>query len=193
MATIKTFVGVRLTRSVSSRAIKLMRRMEATGADYNWLEPENMHITLSFFGEVPDVEVPGLCKEIADAASKNEFASQGPFEILVERAGCFPNALTPRVIWMGIGRGYEKLMSLHESIADITYMRGIPKDRHDYNPHLTLGRLRKGGRWNPELLTIIERSSEYICGDCLIEDVVVFSSHFESGRPTYTAMSTIEL
>ncbi|MEM7453469.1 MAG: RNA 2',3'-cyclic phosphodiesterase [Planctomycetota bacterium] len=192
MATIRTFVGVQLSNHVNSRAMKLMRRLEATEAGYNWVIPENLHITLSFFGEIPDVEVPALCKELKTAVLNDPLVN-GPFDLVLRGSGCFPNSETPRVIWLGIEQGAEELQSLNETVQGIMQELGIPKDRYDYNPHLTLGRLRRGGRWNQQLLDVLKSSAKYDCGGCLVEQVCVFSSHLDRGGPTYTVMSSIDL
>jgi len=146
------------------------RRLEATCDGYRWVDPENLHVTLNFVGDVVDIEVPELCKLIKDSIEPFE-----PFEMSLHGVSGFVDADQPRVVWIGVDEGAEQLKSLFETLADVLHHWGVNKERNEYVPHMTLGRLARGGRWNDELLALIHKLR-----------------HQRSG-PTYTPMATLKL
>ena len=58
---------------------------------------------------------------------------------------------------------------------------------------MTLGRLRRGGRWNDQLLEKIHRLRNHDGGFCTVDRIIVYSSYLDRAGPTYTPMATISL
>ena len=50
----------------------------------NWVQPENIHITLKFFGETHENEIPGISKLLSEAAS-----TLSPFTLQLFDTGIF--------------------------------------------------------------------------------------------------------
>ena len=143
MASIRTFIAVNTSQRVNNNVSKVVSRLAALCDQYRWVKPENLHVTLNFVGDVVDIEVPELCKLIKDAV--------GPLpamEMSLQGVGGFPSAEEPRVLWMGVDQGGEALRHLYQTLADVLHHWGVNKDRNEYVPHMTLGRLGRGGRWN---------------------------------------------
>ena len=72
--------------------------MKKAQADVRWVPPGNIHITLKFFGNVTDAEVPAII-----AAAREVAAEQAPLTLKVTGAGAFPHVRSPRVVWLGLG------------------------------------------------------------------------------------------
>src|SRR5436190_22217863 len=100
MKRLRTFIAVDLGKTIRDRIIKLQEQLARTGTEVKWVEPENLHVTLLFLGEVDNREVPAVCKVIAEGTAK-----QPPFPMSVETVGCFPNPRRPRVVWVGVTEG----------------------------------------------------------------------------------------
>ena len=66
-----------------------------------WVEKENIHITLKFFGEINDtmLDKVKLCLEGIKVSS---------FKVKLYGLGVFPNINNARVIWIGIKEGAEE-------------------------------------------------------------------------------------
>ena len=96
-----------------------------------------MHLTLQFLGDVPSESLPKI-----EAALNRSTAGVATFELQLGGIGSFGN----RVIWVGIERGAEPLQRLAEIVHGAT--RGLVEhvEDRDFNPHVTLGRCRRGGR-----------------------------------------------
>src|SRR5881296_2667062 len=94
---IRTFIAVEIDRSVRKQLEKLQEALAPTARDVKWVEPENIHLTLNFLGDVDEREVYAVCKTVQEIV-----AGRPAFEISVAGFGGFPNANRPRVIWAGV-------------------------------------------------------------------------------------------
>src|SRR5262245_63960024 len=111
MARIRTFIAVDLDKTVRDRTVALQEALARAGTEVKWVEPENLHVTLLFLGEVDDRDLSAVCRAVADCAQK-----QAPFPMSVETAGCFPSPRRPRVLWVGVGEGTQPLCALHDAL-----------------------------------------------------------------------------
>ncbi len=57
----------------------------------------------------------------------------------------------PRVLWIGVDEGADALASLYKSLEEVLHHWGVNKDRNEYVPHMTIGRIGRRGRWNEAL------------------------------------------
>ena len=188
MGQIRTFIAVDVSSAIRNAASRIINRLSVDTVDFNWVEKDNLHVTLNFLGDVEETEVPGVCRLVSDTVA--EF---GSFELSVKGLGCFPKPEKPRVMWMGIESGGEELTSLNERLSTALETMRFPRERNDYRPHLTLGRIRRGGRWNPSLTLAVEKGQDLVGGTMVVNEVVVYSSYLDRTGPTYTAMSRIEI
>src|ERR1700681_3615489 len=96
----RTFIGIELGKAIRDRLIGLQESLTASAAGVKWVEPDNLHVTLLFLGEVDDRELPGVCR-----AAQEAVADLPAFPLSIEGAGCFPNPRRPRVLWVGVVQG----------------------------------------------------------------------------------------
>lgn len=188
MASIRTFIAIRTSQRVNNNVAKVVRRLAAVSDQYRWVEPENLHVTLNFVGDVVDVEVPELCKLIKNAIEPIE-----AFEMSLKGVSGFTSAQEPRVLWIGVDEGNDSLRKLYETLADVLHQWGVNRERNQYVPHMTLGRVKRGGRWNEELLALVHKLRNHDGGFCFVDEVIVYSSYLDRGGPTYTPMARIKL
>jgi 2'-5' RNA ligase len=107
-----------------------------------WVDPQGIHITLKFLGEVAVNRIDGVCAAMGQAVS-----GESPFSLTVEGLGCFPNTARPRVVWAGV-RAEPKLIGIQKRLEDILSATGFPRERRAFSPHLTLGRVKDGANEN---------------------------------------------
>ena len=188
MAVIRTFIAVNASRRVTNNVAKVVKRLAATCDQYRWVESENLHVTLNFVGDVVDIEVPKLCKLITAAIEPFE-----SFEMSLQGVSGFSSAEEPRVLWMGVDEGKDVLQSLYDTLAEVLQHWGVNKDRNEYVPHMTLGRIRRGGRWNDELLHLVNKLRHHDGGFCHVDKIVIYSSYLDRSGPTYTPMARVKL
>lgn len=87
-------------------------------------EPDGLHLTLAFIGEWPENVTEYLP------------AVQKPFSITLSHPGIFPEA---NVLWAGI-EASETMERLAKQVRHCLADAGIPFDRKNFSPHITLAR-----------------------------------------------------
>src|SRR5262245_32157842 len=138
MARLRTFIAVELEKGIRSRCVALQQSLGRSGGEVKWVEPDNIHVTLLFLGEVDEREVHELCRAVCETCSGFE-----PFALSVEGLGCFPNARRPRVVWVGVGAGAARLVALHDALETPLLELGCyRREERRYTPHVTLGRVK---------------------------------------------------
>lgn len=98
-----------------------------------WSPPENWHVTLAFYGDVPD----GAVQELADALAALAL-TQAPFELRLRGAGVFAH----RTLWVGVGADVTAVSRLVTGAREVgAAVLGRAEDRERSRPHLTIGRV----------------------------------------------------
>ncbi len=183
MARLRTFIAVAIDKTIRDRAVVLQESLGRAGADVKWVEPENMHVTLLFLGEVEDRSLPAVCRVVAEVA-----AEWPPFEMSVAGAGCFPSPRRPRTLWVGIGEGLQELVALHDALEPPLLDLGCyRREVRQYTPHITLGRV-KGEAGADQLATALARRADWQGGQVRVREVLVMSSELRSEGPAYTVL-----
>ena len=95
---IRCFLAIDLPEDLRPGLALVQGELKRSQADVRWVPPGNIHITLKFFGNVTDAEVPAII-----AAAREVAAEQAPLTLKVTGAGAFPNTRSPRVVWLGLG------------------------------------------------------------------------------------------
>ena len=188
MSNIRTFIAVNASQRVTNNVARIVGRLAATDAKYRWVTQENLHVTLNFVGDVVDVEVPELCQLVKRTVEGFE-----SFDMSLQGVSGFPNPQQPRVLWIGVDEGKQNLTSIYDALAEVLHHWGVNKDRNAFVPHMTLGRLSRGGRWNEGLIDLVHKLRHHDGGFCHVKEVIVYSSFLDRSGPTYTPMARIKL
>lgn len=185
---IRTFVAVEISSAVRQLVAELIDEFRTAGADAKWVEPQNLHVTLKFLGDVDANEIHQPCRAVQEAVA--DFA---PFEFAVQGAGAFPNVSRPRTVWLGIGQGNEELVALNRRIELPLEKLGFRREARRYKPHLTIGRVRRGGPGVAELGALIRHYADFDAGRTTVSQVLVFSSRLDRSGPTYESLARAPL
>ncbi|MBM4003144.1 MAG: RNA 2',3'-cyclic phosphodiesterase [Planctomycetes bacterium] len=179
MSHVRTFVAVELAGGVKKRAESLIKKLQELAADIAWVPTRNMHLTLKFLGNVPDVELNDVCRVV-----KNAVATVEPFEIVFRGLGAFPNLRQPRTLWLGVEHGSQEIIELQQAVEQSLQSLRFPKENRRFLPHLTLGRVHvSSGPILEDLADMIEDQADYDGDLTVVDEVVVMSSFLERNRP----------
>jgi 2'-5' RNA ligase len=99
-----------------------------------WVQPEDMHITLRFAGDIDG----HTADDFADALAE---ASVAPFKVGIAGTGAF-GGRDPHVLWAGVDAGPE-LEALYRANERAARAAGLEPDPRDFRPHVTLARMRR--------------------------------------------------
>lgn len=140
----RAFIAIELPPELKDRlASELDSLRSAPGAGaIRWSNPDTVHLTLRFLGELDDREVA-----LAQSALEQGLAGEQRFSFQIERRlGCFPSWQRPRVFWIGVGEAAGRLGRLNGAIERQLRERGFQPEHRAYHPHLTIGRVKRGVR-----------------------------------------------
>ncbi|HOI43641.1 MAG TPA: RNA 2',3'-cyclic phosphodiesterase, partial [Elusimicrobiales bacterium] len=156
------------------------------GAAARPVNPDAMHLTLVFLGEVPPwrAEAAGRCLET--------LSGSGPFTAVPEGAGFFPSAEKPWVFWLGFGDGAARLSEAAARLAGALRGEGFALDERPFVPHLTLARLK--GRVSPAAAAGAAAAAEVLCRGASfpVTGAVLFSSELFPDGPRYSELKRVD-
>ena len=137
----RTFVAVfpplTIRAAAAAGAREAVRRLGGPADRVRWAKPENVHLTLKFLGDVREEVLGDLRAALEEVCPKH-----APFDAELAGLGAFPSARRARVLWAGVGAGFEELRSLASDIDEALASIGFEREERPYTPHLTLGRVR---------------------------------------------------
>ncbi len=141
MAAVRTFIAIQLGSDVQQLLgrIQKMLASQIDEKDVRWVDKSNVHLTLKFLGDVQSGRLPEVYQGVQAAC-----AEIAPFAITVRDLGCFPNLQRPRVIWAGVTESMGMLQQLQQAIEEKLAQQGYERERREFTPHLTLGRVNRG-------------------------------------------------
>ena len=181
---VRTFIAAEIPREVQGRAAALIDRLRATEAKVKWVNPQQLHWTLKFLGDVELREIPEVCDAVARSV-----AHLKPFDVEARGAGAFPDPRRPRTIWLGVGNGSEGMVELHSAVEQGLKPLGYRPEGRKFRPHVTIGRVRHSPSGIPELGRLVTEHADFDAGVCTVFEVVVFSSELGRDGPTYDPLA----
>jgi 2'-5' RNA ligase len=184
---IRSFLAIELPKLILRKIEEVQRDLRSTRADVRWVNPEKIHLTLKFFGNIEESRIDPIFKSIEEPIRNTP-----PYSIEVKGVGAFPQLRNPRVIWMGLVDGKEILTSFQKQIETQLEKMGFQPEDRPFHPHLTLGRM-KSSRGKEELVGRMEKHREEEFGDFQVERVILFKSDLTPSGPIYTLLKELKL
>lgn len=128
--TVRIFAALDLPDDIAERLLPLMRGVGGA----RWRPRENLHLTLRFFGEVPEPVADDIDAALGEVAEVN-----APFELQLKGAGSFGGA-DPHALWIGV-RENAALTKLAKDCEKAARRAGLKPEPHKFTPHVTLAYL----------------------------------------------------
>lgn len=174
----RLFAGLTLPPDLADTLADLA--MPLAGA--RWIEPEDMHITLRFAG---DVDNPTADEFRSALATIDEPA----FPLSLSGFGAF-GGQQPRTLWAGVAAN-PWLDALARAAERAARSAGLPPDKHPFKAHVTLARL-KGTR--PEAVArVLGQLGTFTSPPFQVDSFCLFSSRPKVGGGPYVIEETFEL
>lgn len=141
---IRAFIAVEMSPDMKTALSALQDRLQPRQHPYaKWVDPQGIHLTLKFLGNVRRSQVTDIERAIAEASR-----GVAPFRLQLGGLGAFPSLGRPRVIWVALTGDVEPLSALQGAIDQALLPLGFARESRAFTPHLTLARLRE--RASPE-------------------------------------------
>ena len=187
---IRAFLALKTPPVWDEKLGELQRNLKSKfgSSAFRWVKPEQIHITLRFFGWIttPQADeltllLPGIC------------SAHPPFTLSCESLGTFPNVRRPRVLWAGLKGDLQQASALHLALSAATAKYGEPPEDRPFKPHLTLARLK-----DPEHQQITDLEDAVKRGFQIdqawrVTELLVMQSHLSPQGSTYETVATFRL
>ncbi|MDP0498506.1 MAG: RNA 2',3'-cyclic phosphodiesterase [Verrucomicrobiota bacterium JB022] len=149
--------------------------------NWQWVRPENMHLTLKFLGATPGELAEEVIERMAGVAGR-------AFMLPVEEVGVFPSVQRPQVVWAGLGGGHPELFGLQKRIEDACFALGIQPEKRRYSPHLTLARVSQA---SPESVRqFVKAQREFSAPPFRVEAFHLYRSELQDHHRVYIKEAT---
>jgi RNA 2',3'-cyclic 3'-phosphodiesterase len=129
----RLFIGIglppTLCQSLAKAAHSLIASPTQEPPRINWTRPENLHVTLSFLGQVD----PSRLNDIEQALSTIKATR---LHLQLDGVGAFPNA---GILYAQI-KPSTSLLNLAEQVFRSMENCNFPREQRPYTPHITLAR-----------------------------------------------------
>ena len=175
----RLFVGLSLPDGVIAR-INIMCS-GIPGA--RWAEPENLHLTLRFIGEVDEP----TAEEIDYALRQIEIEA---LDLTLTGLGTFGKHGKEHTLWIGVAPS-PQLVHLQAKVESAIVRSGQPAEERKFTPHVTIARMTR-----PDLIHLqhfIEGNGLFQAGPFHVDQFTLFESVPGNGGPVYNALTDYPL
>jgi 2'-5' RNA ligase len=183
---VRTFIAVNLSDELRARAAEVQRELRAAAPSVKWVDPAGMHFTLKFLGGVEAAQVDRVI-----AANASALDGQTEFDLSLMGVGAFPRPGAPRVVWLGVTAGGDRMAELARLIETAMTPLGFEPEKRPFSAHMTLGRVKVPPE--PELRETIERLREAPVGTMRVDSVAVMKSDLTPQGAIYTRLAEARL
>ncbi len=183
---VRTFFGFELPPEVPRRVAGLRTLVDDPKQAVRWVKGTNIHLTVRFLGATPRKAV----EEMAVATQK-KLEGFPSLHVRIEGTGVFPTPTRPRVVWLGVTGDIARLQELEESIHQVVEPMGFPREKRDFIPHITLGRVRYPQKITPDVVKFLH--AEYEPVDCPLQALHLYESRLGNKGITYIPLATFPL
>lgn len=125
----RSFVAIPL----EGDTIRRLKELQEGPGGIRWQDPANMHLTLTFLGDLPGERLDRLAAILSGLRCPS-------FDMTLEGVGVFPDPSRPKVIWAGVNP-HPALMELQREVESAAEEVGVAREEREYRPHVTLGRV----------------------------------------------------
>lgn len=182
---LRSFVCLSLQHDLQTRIAAWMQELKNRAPALKWVRPEALHVTLKFLGARSYPLLCDYCKTLRGTLQGEKIPA---IALRLENVEILPHLRDPRVLCLRIGGDLLLLERLQRLVDDVAEMKGIPREKRRFLPHLTLARVKEPRDCNISLFESLSlnplHGAEWI-GNTL----VVMRSDLRPTGPVYTPIS----
>lgn len=158
---------------------------EKDSSKIKYVETENIHLTLKFFGEINEKQLNEITEIISNIIERYD-----KYSLKIVNIGAFPNIYRPRVIWTGI-KDNNVTANLIKELDEEFNKLGFDKER-DYVPHITIGRVKNVAD-KEKLSATLKLLKKRYHGKMEVKKICIKSSKLTPDGPIYKNIREFEL
>ena len=191
--TIRAFLAIDLPKELKAEIFKLKPETEPPGIRVKWVEEENFHITLKFFGKVEEPKLRKAWKKGEEVLKDAE-----SFKLVIDEVGFFSGrGGMPRVVWLGLNdRFLNPLIEVFQSVDKVFKKLRLGEKTGSFHPHITLFRIKEVSNLKDfeAYLEEVRESAKSLKGRTfLVRELTFFKSILTPKGPKYESLHKVEL
>lgn len=177
MSKTRAFLAIDLKSEFKPQINEIIEDFKTLNTNVKYVEVENLHFTLKFFGDVDEGEIAEISEVVKDTLK--EFK---PFTLKIQGCESFPNLNHIKVIWIG-SENNPILNDLHDKLDEGFSKIGFKKDSR-FSTHLTIGRMKSAKNKNQVKEKLLDYKDIEI-GEMSISSVALKKSTLTPNGPIY--------
>lgn len=126
----RLFIAIRFSEAILEALWYIENQLCQQALSGNFTRKENFHLTLSFLGDVTEVDA---ILQVMDQVKLPAFP------LRLEGIGCFCQEKGGDILWAGV-RESQGLRQLQSFLERALRLKGFPLEQRGFQPHITLGR-----------------------------------------------------
>jgi 2'-5' RNA ligase len=180
---VRAFIAIRCPDELRVGLLEAQKRIKPFG-DMKLVEPENLHMTLKFLGEVEESRLEKVIAALGFLSQKQKFTMD------LRGIGVFPNPAYVRVVWAGVDEGAKETGHLSREVDDALHALGFPREER-FHPHFTLARVRSIDK--EKMRKFLAESEAAGFGSFTVGSVDLMESKLEHKGPVYSIRKDFKL
>lgn len=189
MKKVRSFLAVLLPEDLKRGIYRGLAPIRRLDLDVKWVEEENYHLTLKFFGDLTPEQIQ-MIKEILPGLGDGE----APFHLRCSNSYLlFPDQKRPRVFCLALTGDLEALYRLQQKTERELVKAGFLAEKKKFHPHITLGRFRSL-RNSQALFRLIQENAALPFEEGFpVREIVLMASELTPRGPRYKPLAAFPL
>jgi len=190
MEQIRSFIAIELPDEFRLELSQLEARLKSGKPTWvKWVNPDSIHLTLKFLGNIAIDSTGEITKAMEEAAE-----GIPPFHLEVKDLGAFPNLKRVQVAWVSISGEVDKLGQLQQRIESNLARLGFAAESRPFTPHLTLARLRNQASLDErQRFGQLIADTKFEAGTIKVEAISLMRSQLTREGAIYSRISSVKL
>jgi len=176
---VRLFVAIDLPAQVRAR----LGGLGAGVPGARWVDPEQIHLTLRFIGEVDGAVFEDVRLALGAVRAPR-------FDVMLEGVGHFGDRRRVRALWAGVAPG-AALNRLAGQIETALVGAGCAPEGRKFKAHVTLARLR--GAPVSRVADFLANNALFQAGPITVDRFQLYSSRLSQSGPSYRVEASYEL
>lgn len=172
---IRTFIAFELPEEIKFQLWEIISGMKSKSGGVKWVQPQGLHVTLKFLGDIEEALVSRLSGDLDSIAR-----AYPPIQVTLSRLGAFPDARRPRVLWAGLGGDIRVMTEIAGKVDKICTSIGMEPEKRPFRAHITIGRLK--------IPTVVDLSQEARESPFTIDNIVLYKSELTPSGARYSVL-----
>ena len=181
---IRSFLAFELPEEFKKIVSRASGEMKKSPLNVRWVKVGNIHLTVVFIGDMATEQLDPMGKNISEVCQEH-----APFNIAINGAGVFSSRRNPRVLWIGLDGDIDRMAAFRDALQNKLKPFGIKEEKRLFNPHLTLGRFRKGAESGVHLEDLLLKYKDLASPERALRELALFKSDLKPGGVVYTKLN----